>query len=348
MNPSQSPTGAAHKDSIRWREVVARYQKPSLWRAGWQVLNTVVPYIGLWVLMYFSLQVSWVLTFALAVLAGGFLIRTFILFHDCCHGSFFKSQTANDVLGHITGLLTLTPYFQWRSEHAIHHATSGNLNRRGIGDIWTMTVQEYLGSSRWRRLAYRINRNPLVLFGVGPLVLFFILHRMVGPKAQGREKISVHLTTLAVASMFAGLIWLFGLKGFLLIQLTILMVGGGAGVWLFYVQHQFEETYWEGDENWDFVTAAVKGSSYYKLPGWLQWFSGNIGFHHIHHLSARIPNYNLERCHKSEPLFQSVPPMTLWSSLRALRLRLWDQECGRLVGYEHLSKGWTARSRQTV
>ncbi len=317
----------------QWKEVVARYQQPSIPRACWQVVNTVVPFIGTWVLMYFSLKISLLLTFALAVLAGGLLIRTFILFHDCCHGSFFKSQAANHMLGRLTGLLTLTPYRHWRWEHTLHHATSGNLNRRGIGDIWTLTVSEYRASPPLKRIAYRVVRNPLVLFGIGPLVLFFFLHRVVSPKAPRREKLSVHWTNLSVALMFAGLIALFGLKAFLLIQTTILLVGGAAGVWLFYVQHQFEDTYWETDPNWDFFMAAVRGSSYYKLPKWLQWFSGNIGFHHIHHLSSRIPNYHLERCHNSEPLFQSVRPMTLRASLKSLGLRLWDEDKRSLVGY---------------
>lgn len=325
-----------HPDSSRWREVVARYQKPSVGHAWWQVLNTVVPFVGTWVLMYFSVQISWLLTLPLAVLAGGLLIRTFILFHDCCHGSFFKSQAANDALGRLTGLLTLTPYFHWRWEHALHHATSSNLNRRGVGDIWTMTVKEYQEAPRWRKMAYRVVRNPIVLFGVGPLVLFFILHRVVSPKAPRRERLSVYFTNLGVAVMFAGLISLFGLKEFLVIQTIILLVGGGAGVWLFYIQHQFEDTYWETDDHWDFFTAAVRGSSYYKLPKWLQWFSGNIGFHHIHHLSARVPNYHLERCHNSEPMFQAVPAMTLRRSLKSMRLRLWDENQRRLVGYEGL------------
>ena len=322
-----------HPDSKRWREVVARYQKPSVGRASWQVFNTLVPYVGAWVLMYFSVKVSWMLTLPLAVLAGGLLIRTFILFHDCCHGSFFKSQTANDALGQVTGLLTLTPYFHWRWEHSLHHATSSNLTRRGVGDIWTMTVKEYRESPIWKRLSYRIIRNPFTLFGVGPLVLFFFLHRFARPSAPRRERLSVYFNTLGVSFMFAGLIWIFGIWEFLLIQTTILWVGGAAGIWLFYVQHQFEDTYWEEDDRWDFVSAAVLGSSYYKLPRILQWFSGNIGFHHIHHLSARIPNYHLERCHRSEPLFQSVRAMTLQSSLKSLKLRLWDEDLRRLVGY---------------
>jgi len=318
-------------DFQRWREVVARYQKPSMGRASWQVLNTLVPYMGCWVLMYFSLKSSALLTLFLAILTGGLLVRTFILFHDCCHGSFFKSQRANDVLGWVTGLLTLTPYYHWRWEHSLHHATSSNLSRRGIGDIWTMTVKEYRNASLIQKLSYRIIRNPLILFGVGPLVLFFVLHRLARPHAPRRERLSVYLTNLGVLLLFCGLSWVFGVKEFFLIQTTMLLVGGGAGIWLFYVQHQFEDTYWEDDSSWDFVSAAVRGSSYYRLPKVLQWFSGNIGFHHIHHLSARIPNYNLERCHNAESLFQSVREMTLVGSLRSLGLRLWDEEERKLV-----------------
>ncbi|MFN7685595.1 MAG: fatty acid desaturase [Oligoflexia bacterium] len=338
LTPAVQPSPALQakaedSERQRWREVVARYQKPSLRRASWQVINTLVPYVGTWVLMVFTSKVSLLLTLPLAVLAGGLLVRTFILFHDCCHGSFFKSQKANDVLGRITGLLTYTPYAHWRWEHALHHATSGNLSRRGIGDIWTMTVQEYKQSPRFKRFCYRLVRHPLILFGIGPIFLLVFLHRAVSAQAPRRERRSVHLTNLGVTLMVAGLVWLLGWKAFLLIQLTVLWVVGSAGIWLFYVQHQFEGTYWEKDDNWDFVTAALKGSSYYRLPKILQWFSGNIGFHHIHHLSARIPNYHLERAHLAEPLFQSVHALTLRASLASLGLRLWDEDEQKLVGF---------------
>lgn len=329
-----------------WKEIVARYQKPSVSRAVWQMVNTIVPYVGLWVAMYFTLKVSWWLTIPLAVLAGGFLVRMFIIFHDCGHGSFFKSQKANHIVGAITGVLTFTPYYHWRWEHAIHHSTSGDLDRRGTGDVWTLTVQEYLESSRWRRFSYRLARNPLILFVIAPLVLFLGINRIPKPKAPMRERYSVYLTTLAVGLMSVGLIWIFGLKAFLIIQLTVLMVAGSAGVWLFYVQHQFEGVYWERSENWDYATAALQGSSFYKLPKVLQWFSGNIGFHHIHHLSARIPNYNLERCHDAEPLFQTVKPITLFASFKSFTFRLWDEQQRRLVGYSHL-RAIRRQQRQT-
>ena len=329
-------TNEAHAHTPAWREIVAKYQRPSLPRGLWQVVNTIVPYVGLWVLMYWSLQLSWWIAAPLAVLAGAFLVRVFIIFHDCGHGSFFKSRVANHVLGIITGVLTFTPYFQWRWEHALHHATSGDLDRRGSGDVWTLTVQEYLESSRWKRFAYRLARNPFILFVLAPLFLFIIKHRFAYTKATWRERASVYWTNLAVLGMAAGLSLVFGWKAYLLLQLTVLAVAGSVGVWLFYVQHQFEGVYWERNTEWDYTAAALQGSSFYKLPWLLQWFSGNIGFHHIHHLSARIPNYHLEKCHKAEPLFHNVKAVTLLSSFKSFTFRLWDEQRRKLVGYSAL------------
>jgi omega-6 fatty acid desaturase (delta-12 desaturase) len=298
--------------------------------------NTLIPYAALWVLMYVSLSISYWLLVPLAVLAAGFLVRIFIIHHDCGHGAYFKSRRANDVWGFITGVLTLTPYYLWRWEHAVHHAASGDLDRRGTGDVWTLTVQEYLEASRWKKFSYRLARNPLVLFVIAPLFLFLIKHRIPNAKAGKRERISVHWTNLAVAMVALVMIAIFGLKTYLLLQVSIIAMAGSAGVWLFYVQHQFEGVYWERAEHWDYVTASLQGSSFYKLPKVLQWFTGSIGFHHIHHLSARIPNYNLERCHKAEPLFQTVKPVTLFSSFKSFTFRLWDEQSRRLVGYPHL------------
>jgi len=321
------------KSVLAWKEIVARYQEPSVGRGVWQIVNTLVPYAALWYLMYLSLEVSFWLVVPLAILAGGFMIRTFIIHHDCGHGSFFKSRKANDILGFITGVLTFAPYYHWRWEHSLHHATSGDLDRRGMGDIWTLTVQEYLESSRWQRFAYRLARNPFVLFVIAPLYMFLVKHRFPKPQANQRERLSVHWTNLAILGLAAGLSWIFGLKAYLLIQLMVVGVAGSAGVWLFYVQHQFEGVYWERAEEWDYTAAALQGSSFYKLPKVLQWFSGNIGFHHIHHLSPRIPNYHLEKCHKAEPLFQSVKTITLFSSFKSLTFRLWDEQRRKLVGY---------------
>ena len=330
-------------DAPKWKEIVARYQKPSAGRAVWQIVNTLVPYAGLWMAMYFCLSVSWWLVVPLAILAGGFLVRTFIIFHDCGHGSFFKSSRANHIWGAITGVLTFTPYYHWRWEHAVHHSSSGDLDRRGTGDVWTLTVQEYLESSRWKRFAYRLARNPIVLFVIAPLALFVFWQRLPNAKAGLRERLSVYLALLL---MMIGMSWIFGLKAYLIIQLIAVAVAGSTGIWLFYVQHQFEGVYWERNEKWDYATAALKGSSFYKLPKILQWFSGNIGFHHIHHLSPRIPNYHLEKCHEAEPLFQTVKPVTFFGSFKSFTFRLWDEQRRKLVGYGHL-RTLRRRQRQT-
>jgi omega-6 fatty acid desaturase (delta-12 desaturase) len=338
MNDSASAAADSKTPAPAWKKIVAKYQRAAVWPGIWQLLNTLVPYAALWCLIYFSLKLSWWVAIPLAILAGGFLVRTFIISHDCGHGSFFPSRKANEIVGFITGVITFTPFHQWRWEHNVHHSTSGDLDRRGVGDIWTLTVQEYLEASRWQRFAYRLARNPFILFGLAPLYVFLVKHRFPSPKAGQRERLSVWWTNLAIVSIAAGMSWIFGLKAYLLLQLLMVMVAGSAGIWLFYVQHQFEDAYWQRSEDWDYSTAALKGSSFYKLPKVLQWFSGNIGFHHIHHLSPRIPNYHLEKCHEAEPLFQTVKPVTLFSSLKSFTFRLWDEKQQRLVGYRALRK----------
>ena len=339
-------TVQSQRDPAAWKQIVAKYQKPCVRRAVWQVVNTLVPYVGLWVLMYFCMSISWWLTVPLAVLAAGFLVRVFIIFHDCGHGSFFKSRSANDILGFVAGVLTFTPYSQWRWEHALHHSTSGDLDRRGTGDVWTLTVQEYLESSRWQRFSYRLARNPVILFLIAPLFLFLVKYRFTVPKTSVSERLSVHATNVALAGMILGMSAIFGWKAYLLLQLIVIAVAGSVGVWLFYVQHQFEGAYWERAEKWDYTTAALQGSSFYKLPWILQWFSGNIGFHHIHHLSARIPNYHLEKCHKAEPLFQTVKPVTLLGSFKSFTFRLWDEQRRKLVGYGALRQAREERRQR--
>jgi acyl-lipid omega-6 desaturase (Delta-12 desaturase) len=342
---ASSPTGQSHSsgtrrrhDNVAWKDVVARYQRASTKRALWQLTNTFVPYVLLWYAMYHVLDVALWLTLPLAIVAAAFLVRIFIIFHDCTHGSYFRSRRANAIVGFIAGVLTFSPFQHWRWEHAMHHAGAGNLDRRGTGDIWTMTVQEYLSASRWRRLNYRLVRNPLVLFVLAPLFVFVVKQRFASPKADKRLRRSVLWLNLALLGTATLLSWTFGVVPYLLIQSIAMTVAGAVGLWLFYVQHQFEGVYWERGDNWDYTTAALRGSSYYKLPKVLQWLSGNIGFHHIHHLSPRIPNYNLQRCHESDELFQQVTPVTLTSSLRSLRFRFWDEQSRQLVGYAQLRR----------
>ena len=329
-------TGRQAIEPQSWRQIVAKYQQPSLWRSLFQIVNSFVPFVVLWYLAYRTLTFSYWVSFPLAVLAGGFLMRLFIIHHDCGHGAFFKSRMANDVVGFITGVLTLTPYHFWRWEHAVHHAGSGDLDRRDLGAVWTLTVQEYLEAPFWKRLLYRTIRNPFVLLVFVPSILFLILHRFGSARASRRDRLSVYWTNLSIVALGVVLSLLMGIKAYLLIHLVVMTVAGTTGVWLFYVQHQFEGVYWQRHGEWDYATAALQGSSYYKLPRVLQWFSGNIGFHHIHHLSPRIPNYNLEKCHNEDPLFQRVTTVTLLSSLKSLSFRLWDETNCRLVGYSHL------------
>ena len=327
--PKKSPPSVAE-----WKAIVAEYQQPSTARATWQIVNSFGSYALVWLAMYLSVGVSWWITLPLAFLAGALLVRIFIIFHDCGHGSFFKSKTANDITGFLAGVLNFTPYQHWRWEHAVHHSSSGDLDRRGTGDVWTMTVKEYRASSRWQRLGYRIVRHPLVLLFVAPFYLFVFRERFSTAGASARDRRSVWWMNAAIVAMIAGLGSAFGWKNYLFIQFVVTLTGGAIGVWMFYVQHQFEDTYWARREDWDFTAAALHGSSFYKLPAILQWFTGNIGFHHIHHLSSRIPNYNLQRCHESHAIFSEVKPVTLRGSLKSLHFRLWDEENHHLVGFD--------------
>jgi omega-6 fatty acid desaturase (delta-12 desaturase) len=318
-----------------WRKVVKQYQDPDIRKSIWQLLNTLVPYIILWIGMIRVIDYSYWLVLPMAFLAGGLLVRLFIFLHDCGHYSFFKSAQANHTLGSILGILVFTPYYQWRQSHAVHHATAGNLDKRGEGDVWTMTVDEFLAAPWGKRLFYRVYRNPWIMFGIGPLLTFLILHRIPSKSFGKREQNSIHWTNLALVVVALLMSWAIGFKNYVLIQLPVIWVASTAGVWLFYVQHQFEGVYWERAKDWDFVKAGLEGSSYYELPKVLQWFSGSIGFHHIHHLSPRIPNYKLEKCHRENPIFQ-VKPIKLLSSLKSLSFRLWDEKTRQLVDFRYL------------
>ncbi len=353
MNNSPNPNTAAPVADAPltpsvWKKLIAEYQKPSLRSAVWQIVNTLVPYIATWVAIYFSRSYSYWLTGGLVVLLGLLTMRTFIIFHDCCHGSFFESPRACQIVGYITGMLTFTPYGQWRWEHNVHHASSGHLDKRGTGDVWMMTLQEYLEASRWKRFSYRLARNPIILFIVGPLYLFLIWQRFPSPKASVKEKHSAHFMNIGIAAMALIMGSIFGFGTYLLLVVGTMLVAGGAGVWMFYVQHQYEGVYWERAEEWDYTAAALQGSSFYKLPRILQWFTGNIGFHHIHHLSPRIANYNLERCHNEIPLFQQIKPITLLSSLKSLGYRFWDEERQEMVGYAGLREFMRRQRQQTA
>jgi acyl-lipid omega-6 desaturase (Delta-12 desaturase) len=341
-----TPNQSQKTEPIRWQPLVAPFAKSDKRRSLLMLANTLIPYFLLWGLMVWSIRISYWITLGLAVLAAGFLMRTFIIFHDCGHGSFFKSKKANDFVGSITGFLNFTPYYRWKHDHAIHHATAGDLDRRGVGDVFTMTVQEYLAAPWWKRAGYRVMRNPFFLFGVAPLSVFLLTQRIPVPWQGKRERASIWWTNLALLLEIVLLCWLLGWKTYLMIQLPVIWISSTVGIWLFYVQHNFLPSYWERHESWEFAKAGLQGSSFYKLPALLQWFSGNIGFHHIHHLSPKVPNYNLPRCHEANALFQ-VKPLTVKSSLKSISLRLYDEERKMMVGWEGL-KLYKAQKSETA
>ncbi len=339
LEPQAHATAA---DGAFWRETLAPYAKAHRGRALADIATSVVPYLALSVAMYFALEVSLLLAIALAVPAAALLVRTFIIFHDCSHGSFMRSRRANAWLGMALGLLLYSPFLRWRHDHAVHHATSGDLNRRGVGDIRTLTVGEY-HALPWRgRLAYRLTRNPLMMFGLGPLIAMVIGPRIVARGARPRMRRSVLATNAALAVLVGGLCWLIGWRDYLLVAGIPALLAGSVGIWLFYVQHQFEGAYWETGKGWSYADAALRGSSYLKLPRVLQFCTGNIGYHHVHHLSARIPNYNLQRAHEENPIFHSVPTLSLWDGLRAVMLKLWDEDRKRLVTFGQARRSHTA------
>ena len=316
-----------------WRERLAPYATPSLRRGLLDLATSVLPYLALTAAMYVLVDISILPVLILAVPAAGFLLRTFIVFHDCAHGSFFRWRSANHCVGVACALLVYQPFHSWRHEHAVHHATAGDLDNRGMGDVDTLTVAEYRELSWFGRLGYRLMRNPFVLLGLGPLWALFLEPRLVPGWARKRFWRKILATDAAIAAIIGLLGVLFGWLPVLLVQLPSAMLAGAAGVWLFYVQHQFEGVYWERSDDWTYAESALRGSSYLKLPRILQFFTGNIGLHHVHHLSPRIPNYNLQRAHDENPVFHDVPTLSLWEGIRALRLKLYDEERGQLVGF---------------
>jgi len=316
-----------------WRETLAPYAIPDARRGAIDVATSAVPYLALTGLMYALVDVSPVLVAALSILAAGFLMRTFIVFHDCAHGSFLPWRRANTWLGVACGLLVYSPFHSWRHEHAVHHATAGDLDRRGMGDVDTLTVAEYLRCSRPQRVGYRLMRNPLVMLGLGPLWALILEPRLVPSWARKRFGRKILATDLALVGLLLGLCMLFGWRAVLLVQLPAAMLAGALGIWLFYVQHQFEEVYWERKEDWSYVASALHGSSYLRLPRVLQFFTGNIGLHHVHHLHAGIPNYNLQRAHDENPVFHDARELDLRAAVLAFRLKLYDEQRRRLVRF---------------
>ncbi|MDA7026570.1 fatty acid desaturase [Bacillus sp. CLL-7-23] len=328
-----------HEQNLRTlRKLVTPYEKSDLQKSICQIMNTLVPFFLLWCLAYKYLSISYILTLAISVVAAGFLVRTFIIFHDCCHYSFFKNRKANRILGTITGILTLHSLDHWSHDHSVHHATSSNLDKRGTGDIWVLTVEEYKEASTKTKIMYRLYRNPVVMFIIGPIYVFGVTNRFNRKGAKRKERVNTYVTNLGIVALAALLCWTIGWQNFLLVQVPIFMISGSLGIWIFYIQHTFEDSYFEEDEHWEYVKAAVEGSSFYKLPKVLQWLTGNIGFHHVHHLSPRIPNYKLEKVHNNTEQLQNVPTITLTTSLKSLKFRLWDEEGKQFVGFSHLKK----------
>jgi omega-6 fatty acid desaturase (delta-12 desaturase) len=322
-------------DGRSWSACLAPFRQPDCRRSIWQLSSTAILFGTTWLLMYHSLAVAYAITLLLAVPAAFLLVRLFIIQHDCAHGSFFESIRTADVIGSILGVLTLTPHLFWKRAHAIHHATAGNLDHRGVGDVETLTVNEYLGLTRWGRFKYRVYRHPCVLFGIGAVVLFLVKHRLpaIAPATWRRERRSILWTNVGIAAVVTLMGSLVGFNAFLLVHVPLTLIACSIGVWLFYVQHQFEPTYWERDERWVFDAAALEGSSYYALPRVLQWFTGSIGLHHIHHLSAGIPNYRLQGVLDAYPELGRATRITLWQSLSCASLALWDERTRTLVPF---------------
>ncbi|MFW6343621.1 MAG: fatty acid desaturase [Sediminispirochaetaceae bacterium] len=318
-----------------WYASLREYRASSNRRAAWQVANTLVPYFALWGVMIWTIRqgYSYWLTLALALVAALLLVRVFILFHDCVHGSLFPKKRTNTVFGYLLGLLVFTPFEDWRFSHLRHHATYADLDSRGLGDIWTMTKQEYKTSSKKTRLSYRLFRNPVVMIGLGPVFSFLLRFRLPSKMAKRKARVNVLVTNLLIAAIILTASLLMGVGTYIGIQLPVIWIAGALGIWLFYVQHQFRGVYWARGEEWSPLRAAMEGSSFYKLPGLLRWFSSNIGYHHVHHLSPRIPNYLLKQCYDSIPALRVKRPLTISESLSCMRLKLWDEERKEMVGF---------------
>jgi len=317
-----------------WQKVIMKYNKPDVRKSIWQICNSLIPYILMWYIMYRSLAFPYWITMVLSVIASGFLIRLFIIFHDCGHGSFFRSQTVNAIIGTIFGLFAFTHYRTWHNQHRIHHATAGNLDKRGVGDVWTLTTEEFKTSSKWRMILYRLFRNPYLMLTIGPIYVFMFQNRLTTCQMSSKERINIYFTNIALLIIAVLISMFIGFKDYLLIQLPILFFSHCIGIWLFYLQHQFGEVFWDRNSKWDYKTAALEGSAFLKFPAILQWFTGNIGFHHVHHLSSMIPNYNLAKCHYENDLFKKVKAISFLASFKGLNLGLWDEKSRQMVSFK--------------
>ncbi|MEI6890894.1 MAG: fatty acid desaturase [Pontiella sp.] len=325
-------------------KIIQKFTRPERKKAAWQIANTLIPYFLLWALAIYSLKTdlpNWIAMLAI-LLAGPFLVRIFIIFHDCCHASYFKSKWANTLMGYFTGVLSSSPFTDWGKAHIRHHATAGNLDKRGVGDIWTLTVEEYISAPRLKRITYRIFRHPLFMFGVGPSYVFIVFHRFSQKGIQHKGRLSVYITNLFILLLFLLAGTTIGYKTYMMIYFPVTIIAATLGIWLFYVQHQYEEVYWERNDVRDSLKAALEGSSYYKLPKIAQWFSGNIGLHHIHHLNPSIPNYNLQGCHDEIQKVQHIPPMGVRKSFKSLFTHLWDEDNKKLISFKAMRRIRTA------
>lgn len=321
--------------SPSWQRRLAPYCKPDARRAVQQLFTTSLPFLVSMAALLYAIGHGFWYALALAVPAAIFLVRLFIIQHDCGHGSFFKSRRTNETLGLALSMLTMMPYGAWRRAHAVHHATSGNLDQRGIGDVTTLTVREYQSQSRWKKFLYRLYRHPAVLFGVGPVYLLLVRYRVPlgNPLRDWQQWLSILGTDLAAAASAIGFSLIIGPGPFLLAWSTVLLLATALGVWFFYIQHQFADTYWADSASWEFRTAAIEGSSYYDLPRAVHWLTGSIGFHHIHHLASKVPNYRLRACFDDNVEFQRAKRVTFWASVKSVKLALWDEDRRRLVSF---------------
>ncbi len=326
------------KSKAYWDKIISTYGTPSTVKSILQVVNTVVPFVITSYLMYLSLEYSYFLTLALSVIAGGLVIRFFVIQHDCGHGSFFSKKKANDILGRVLSAITMTPYAQWAKEHNMHHATSGSLDNRGVGDVTTMTVKEYKSSSKIGKIWYRIYRNPFFLFTVGAFAHFIVKQRIPFYKTKKLSSwISVMSTNIYMIAVVVSLSLWIGFVPLMKMYIPVVILASSIGTWLFYLQHQYEDTYWEKGHDWNYYEAAIKGSSFYNLPRILHWFSGNIGYHHIHHLSSKIPNYNLPRCYAENQILQTWPvKMNIIESFKCMRMALWDEDNKKMISFKDL------------